>query len=96
MAGLEKKDIELYRLASRAKILEAFVEHMLLCLHPQVALDFLREFSSELTNVEHKTFHSLDAALSDMASDELDQEIVYLRSFVASVVAKVIQERDKP
>ena len=86
----DEKDLAIYRLKTRADILQHFVEQILLSLPRESALGILREISRELSKHKQLTFPKLSPELSDMASAEAEEELSYLRDFFNSVAAKIL------
>ena len=93
MALKDEKDLRIFRLTTRTLLVEHFVEHILLSLPKEDALDQLRDFLRALEDQAHKPFpNAPDAATSDLASAEFQEEMDYLKTFVESLTEKVIQE----
>ena len=95
MALKDDKELRIFRLTTRTLLVEHFAEHLLLSLPKEEALAQLRDFAQSLQEQAHRPFPNVpDAATSDLASAEFQDEVDYLKAFIKTLAAKVIQESE--
>ena len=90
----DEKDLAILRLMFRVDLLRTQLERMLMGLPLETAIALLRETLRELSEPRQSTFPNLRPEQSDMASAELDEEILTLRYYLQTVAAKVISSKN--
>ena len=88
----DEVELMLARLHIRCTLLEYLLEHCLLSLQREPALELLRQISNELANHDQLTFPKLSPVLSDMASAEVQEELSYLREVINRIAVKFFEK----